>query len=529
MKDKKEQYRKQIAESFVNVLEEQGLGWVKGWNTPALSSPYNGVTNYKYKGINRFGLALTAIANGYGDPRYYTFNQIVDEKYHPNEKWHLKKGSKASLVQYYFPYDEKEKKALTWEEYQALKDNTDSMRNIVLRSKYYYVYNASQIDGIQPLEKVINEEIDDNELLNKMASSLEINIHYDGMDRAFYSPSTDEIHLPSRNSFISNSSYIGVALHELSHATGHEKRLNRSITNPFGSEEYAKEELIAEISAALLSSEFSDEIDFEKHHELDNSKAYVQNWMKAVKEDSNVLIEAIKKATEASDYILKQSGLKQELEVEKLEPSYTILQVKSEYIYDYGFEAYDVLKRYNKVLSLSHYEVVYDAPLKDNSLEDIYYKFNVDHPNDYFGRSLSISDLIVLTHEDKVSIHYCDITGFKDVTNELIDEYRFTFSGIDIKQLSAEIYDFCAELDPYEERDYLELRIQTINKIKQDLRISNVGKYRESINEAYKLNNDYEAQKKAKELQKKIDNFLCPKVQKHETLFNKSSMSGRKL
>ena len=120
MNDKKEQFREQIANSFVNVLNQQELNWMKGWNAPALSSPYNGVTNYKYKGINLFSLALVAMTNNYDDPRYYTFNQIADEKYHPNEKWHLKKGSKASLVQYYFPYDQDEKKPLTWEEYSVL-------------------------------------------------------------------------------------------------------------------------------------------------------------------------------------------------------------------------------------------------------------------------------------------------------------------------------------------------------------------------------------------------------------------------
>ena len=115
----KEEYRRQMAEAFASVLDEKGLSWKKEWF--ALGNvPQNAVTKAAYKGCNAFLLRIIALAKGYTDPRWVTMVQIMDRqgKYHPNEKWHLKAGSKASHVEYWYPFDVKNKKALTWEAFR---------------------------------------------------------------------------------------------------------------------------------------------------------------------------------------------------------------------------------------------------------------------------------------------------------------------------------------------------------------------------------------------------------------------------
>ena len=135
----KEEYRAEMAEAFTKVLEEKGLFWRKEWTGKGGGAPHNGVTKALYRGCNAFWLSLIAMAKGYTDPRWVTMHQIMDEnkKYHPNEKWHLKKGSKATYVEYWFPYDVKNKKAMTWDEYH--KDIADG------RSEKEFTLSTNQI------------------------------------------------------------------------------------------------------------------------------------------------------------------------------------------------------------------------------------------------------------------------------------------------------------------------------------------------------------------------------------------------
>ena len=91
----KEEFRQQIAEAFANVLEEKGLQWKKEWTGVGGNMPQNGITKANYRGCNAFWLSLVSMMKGYTDPRWVTMIQIMDlkKRYHPNEQWHLKKGS----------------------------------------------------------------------------------------------------------------------------------------------------------------------------------------------------------------------------------------------------------------------------------------------------------------------------------------------------------------------------------------------------------------------------------------------------
>jgi antirestriction protein ArdC len=126
-----------------------------------------------------------------------------------------------------------------------------------------------------------------------------------GMTQAFYSPANDTIGMPERARFDSEDGYHATLFHELVHSTGHEKRLNRaSITerNGFGSNPYCKEELIAELGSAFLCGH-AGIVD----RTIDGSAAYVEGWLKQLKQDKTLIVSAAAQAQKAADFILNRT------------------------------------------------------------------------------------------------------------------------------------------------------------------------------------------------------------------------------
>jgi antirestriction protein ArdC len=170
--------------------------------------------------------------------------------------------------------------------------------------RYYTVFNAAQIDDIEFPEPAI-ETIDYNPI--DRAESIvagytgKPEIKY-GFTLACYRPPLDEVNMPAPERFSSAEEHYGTLFHELVHSTGHEKRLARRGSHEvrhFGDEAYSKEELVAEMGAAFLNSEAGIEAPT-----LENSAAYIQSWLKALKNDSKILIQAASLAQKAADYIL---------------------------------------------------------------------------------------------------------------------------------------------------------------------------------------------------------------------------------
>ncbi len=303
-KERKKLFEEQIAAKFLSVLTLKGAKWIKEWKGPSMA-PFNGVSNKKYRGINRFFLALIAMSYHYDDPRWYTFNQIADFKgtYHKGVKWHLKEGSKAVYVEYYYPYDSKEKKNLTWDEYHKLI-HADGRKpeDFYLKARYSAVYNACQIEGIEPFKADLQTyDTKPNETILELANKMQVGIKFDGGDRAYYSAREDTIHLPKAEYFYSSIAWAGTALHEEVHASGAAKRLNRTgIVNRCDNEAYAKEELIAEIGSCLLCYHLGIE---ESDESIENHQAYVASWIKEIQEKPQALTNAIKEAQAAVDYM----------------------------------------------------------------------------------------------------------------------------------------------------------------------------------------------------------------------------------
>ena len=323
-KDKNE-FRAEMAEAFVHVLEDKGLEWKKEWRGLGGTAPQNGITKANYRGCNAFWLSLVAMMKGYSDPRWVTMLQIMDKdgKYHPKQKWHLKKGSKATYVEYWYPYDLAEQKALTWDQYKAcLKDGRDE-KEFKLSTRYTAVFNACDVEGMPEQDIIINPDVSQDELISKLSESMGVEILPDGGDQAYYSPSQDKIHLPTPESFVSEYAYNSTALHELSHSTGHPSRLNRPQGAFFGTNQYAYEELVAEMCSCFMSAELQTEMSAEH---IDNHKAYVQSWIRAISEKQDTLVRAIKDAQDAANYMDYQAGLITEKEYEKLRGS--VVEIK---------------------------------------------------------------------------------------------------------------------------------------------------------------------------------------------------------
>lgn len=324
----KDEYRAELADAFAHVLEERGLEWRKEWTGSGGGAPHNGITKACYRGTNAFWLSLVSMLKGYSDPRWVTMVQIMDNggKYHPKQKWHLKAGSKATYVEYWYPYDTKNKKALTWEQY---KDELASGRKdteFTLSTKYTAVFNASEVEGMPEIQMPETPDISQDELIGRLCAGMGVQIFLDGGDRAYYSPSQDDIHLPTPESFTSEYAFNATALHELSHSTGHSSRLNRDMAGFFGSSEYAYEELVAEMCSCFMGVNLSTEA---TPDHINNHKAYVQSWIQAIRDKPETLVKAIKDAQAAASFMDWKAGLITDMEYAKCAGSAMEVKQKS--------------------------------------------------------------------------------------------------------------------------------------------------------------------------------------------------------
>ena len=312
----KDEYRAELAETFAHVLEERGLEWRKEWRGSGGDAPHNGITKACYRGSNAFWLSLISMMKGYTDPRWVTMVQIMDNdgKYHPKQKWHLKAGSKATYVEYWYPYDIPNRKALTWDQYkQEIADGRNDSE-FKLSTRYTAVFNACEVEGMPEIPVFEETDITQDELIAKLSTGMEVEILTDGGDRAYYSPSQDKIHLPTPGSFSSEYAFNATALHELAHSTGHPSRLNRDMGGFFGSSEYAYEELVAEMCSCFMGINL-DQTASQAH--INNHKAYVQSWIQAIRDKPETLIRAIKDAQSAALFMDWKAGLITDMEYSK--------------------------------------------------------------------------------------------------------------------------------------------------------------------------------------------------------------------
>ncbi|EHK2924600.1 DUF1738 domain-containing protein [Vibrio parahaemolyticus] len=274
-----------IADLLITQIEAGTAPWQKPWDAEKSVRPHNTLTQNAYKGGNALYLQALQTLNGYEDPRWMTYKQAQ------SVGAQVRKGEKAStIVHYKFEETKKEKQPDG-----SVIDVTEKLdRPRAFAAK---VFNAEQIDGLEPY-KAPELAWQPNEKAEALLTASKAIIKHDEIDEAYYSPSRDEIHLPSKTAFPDESKYYGTALHELGHWTGHEDRLDRDLSGRFGSESYAKEELRAEIASMLIAQDTG--VPNEPH----NNAAYVESWVKVLKDDPAKIARAARDAELISKYVM---------------------------------------------------------------------------------------------------------------------------------------------------------------------------------------------------------------------------------
>jgi antirestriction protein ArdC len=293
-KNKFKEEREKFVDKVIKSLEEGKIPWEKDWENIS-GAAHNPITGTKYKGINNIRLYAAMIEKGYTDNRWVTYNQAS------SNKWQVRKGEKATPIEIFKFYDKSTKKDLDMKMYNALPPAERLeyyQENVYIVGKIYSVFNGEQIDGIPPLEhKKI--EVDYNKL-DKIIENSGVTFKYGG-NEAYYNKVKDMIVLPKKEQFKSEAVFYGTALHELAHSTGHETRLNRTMEGGFESKKYAREELVAEFASVFIGQEKG--VGYTERN-LENSKAYIQNWVDVLKNDKNELFTAIKDAEKASEMVV---------------------------------------------------------------------------------------------------------------------------------------------------------------------------------------------------------------------------------
>ena len=300
MAENKKPYPEQIAEQVIAALRDGTAPWVVPWEPGQIpEGPVNAVTGQPYRGINRVWLGMQQGNNI--DPRWCTYRQAQQLGAQ------VKKGSRGTTVQY---WKFREETLLKDEQGKPLLDENGQKRYSVTeleRPRVFYstVFHASQIEGLPPLPaRVETPEWQRHEMAEKLLKESGARIFNDQVSRAFYRPSSDEIHLPERGQFATPDRYYATALHELGHWTGHESRLDRDLKHPFGSEGYAREELRAELASYMLGAELGIGHDPGQHH------AYIASWIKALEEDPKEIIRAARDAEHIREYVMgREKGI----------------------------------------------------------------------------------------------------------------------------------------------------------------------------------------------------------------------------
>lgn len=276
-----------VTDKIIKIIETEGkLPWQCDWFTGIISGDcaFNRVTKKAYSLLNQMLLEHTG--------EYATYDQ-----------WKKLGGSPRKGTGEFVVFWKMLKKE------QELDDGTVKIKTIPLL-RYYTVFHVSNVDGVEPRQIETNQTEDfvpDEEAGKAFSEYLKReNIklrHQDLSNEAYYSPSGDLIRLPKVEQFRSKGGYYATALHEAIHSTGAKNRLNRSgITehNYFGSENYGKEELIAELGSAMLLAKFGLETDAT----LRNASAYIKSWTRAIKSDPQMIVSASGKAEKAVEFFL---------------------------------------------------------------------------------------------------------------------------------------------------------------------------------------------------------------------------------
>jgi len=284
-----------ITDKICAMLSQGVIPWRKPWNVEN-ADPVSLASGKQYRGVNVFMLETSAAMSGYRSRYWVTFKQALERG------GNVRKGEQSTPVVFWKILDKHgDRKGSDGDEDDGSEPNG---RKIPIL-KHFNLFNVEQCEGIEyPTPKPATERPFDpiaacEQIVQTMPRPP--TIQHRG-NRACYMPLRDEVHMPPREQFIGAEEYYSTLFHELVHATGHESRLNRTeIAKPsgFGSDPYAREELVAEMGATFLCGRAHIE-----QETLANSAAYIQNWIGKLRSDPKLVVLAAASAQKAADSIV---------------------------------------------------------------------------------------------------------------------------------------------------------------------------------------------------------------------------------
>lgn len=289
------EYYKDIADKLIEQLKAGTAPWQRPWTGGQSIMPHNPVSGTRYKGGNTIALMAKAIDKGFEDSRWMTYEQAK------SVGAQVRKGEKGTLLRFYKFTDDR---PVLDSSGQPLLDGDGKkiMQKVQLDAPKvcsFVVFNASQVDGLlaaEPVRERSDWEISSRAEMLLKASGAKISY---GGNRAYYSYQTDEIRLPPRETFLSDTGFYATAVHEVGHWSGHSSRLDRDMRHPFGSVGYAKEELRAEIFSMMLGDEVG------LGHDPGQHAAYVGSWIKVLQEDHREIFRAAADSEKMMGYVME--------------------------------------------------------------------------------------------------------------------------------------------------------------------------------------------------------------------------------
>jgi antirestriction protein ArdC len=291
---KKDHYQ-EVTNKMVALLEQGVAPWRCTWSRYGMAR--NAVTSHIYTGINAFLMNLT----GHAVPYFVTFKQAKQLG------GKIRKGASANPV-YFFKsvFKDEEGKTVKGEQIATLQGMGEEVNRIAFL-KYYNLFNIADVEGVEfplpDLKTYYHNPLEQCEQLLRNIPNPPSYVLKNG-SQPYYSPSKDELNMPKREQFETAEDYYTTFYHELVHATGHTSRLNRESVNkctPLGSPDYSREELIAELGASFLAAHTGINLP----EITENSAAYLQGWLKALKADPKMIFKAAAEAQKAADYLTK--------------------------------------------------------------------------------------------------------------------------------------------------------------------------------------------------------------------------------
>jgi len=276
-----------VTDQVIAALEAGTPPWRRPWDAGKAigpSMPRNAVTGARYKGINCLVLGMSPLAFDTGDPRWCTYRQASERG------WQVRKGER-STTGFFF-------KRIEVQDGAKLAGDEEATRRVpMLRS--FALFHASQMENVPPFVSPTVAEAPWRapEAAETIVANSGAVVRVGG-DQAFYSPSTDHIQMPPGQSFHSDADWSSVMLHEMSHWSGAEARLNRDLRNSFGSHDYAREEMRVEIAMSFVCAELSIQWN------ASNSVSYIAFWLERLRSDRKEVFRAAADAQRIADYLL---------------------------------------------------------------------------------------------------------------------------------------------------------------------------------------------------------------------------------